>query len=99
MDLDSLLNAHLSLERRIATDQALRRYLATLWQQSEPTGARTAQATTPQANGKVRLTFDFPPEMCELLAVAARATGKSTAQILEESFADYFRDKIDKLIP
>ena len=97
MDLEGLLNANLALEKRIATDRALRKYFSSLWaktesQKPEPiTPSPPSDATAPTRD----LTLTFPSEMCELLALAAEATGKTPAQILEESFIGYYVKKFN----
>lgn len=98
MDLDSLLNASVALEKRIATDKLLRKYFAQLWK--EPARSKLIPdhrpAPSAAADPKLRqLTFTFPSEMCELLALAAEATGKSPSEILEESFVEFYLKKIE----
>lgn len=97
MNLDGLLNASLELEKRIQTDRMLRRYLSNLWGRTSP--GRSTRASNPPSTqnpeGSRSVTFNLPPEMCELLELASKATGKSQTAILEESFADYYLKHID----
>jgi hypothetical protein len=97
MDLESLINANLALEKRIATDRALRKYFSAVWAKSESQKPQPPPVSVaPVAPGTTReLTLTFPAEMCELLALAAEATGKTPAQILEESFVGYYLKKSD----
>lgn len=97
MELDGLLNASLELEKRIKTDRVLRQHLSSLWGRtsSRRSSRSTSSKSTQNPNGTKSVTFDLPDGMCELLELAATATGKSQAQILEESFAEYFQKHID----
>ena len=97
MDIESLLNANLALEKRIATDRALRRYFSTVWGQAEsrkeaPKSAAPGNSGLPEAARE--LTLRFPSEMCELLELAAKATGKTPAEILEECFVEAYLKKL-----
>lgn len=98
MDLESLLNASLGLEKRIATDRALRKYFSTIWAESDPKQAGQKSAGPGQAvgPGSVReLSLQFPAEMCELLELAANATGKTPSEILEECFVEHYLKKLN----
>ncbi|MBM3836023.1 MAG: hypothetical protein FJ403_22715 [Verrucomicrobia bacterium] len=92
MHLDNLLNAAVELEKRIATDQMLRRYFSTVWgKDSAPTTVKSKLAS-PESKPSPEtrdLTCTFPVKMCELLLLAANATGKTPTELLEESFAEY----------
>ena len=97
MDIESLLNASLALEKRIATDRALRRYFSTVWGQAErqKEAPKSAAPNNTSVSGPAReLTLRFPPEMCELLELAAKATGKTPAEILEECFVEAYLKKL-----
>jgi len=93
MDLDGLLNASLELEKRIKTDQILRQHLSPLLAKKDSSARhRSTRKNSDGSPGNPgSASFTLPAEMCELLDIAANATGKSQIQILEESFADYFQ--------
>ena len=98
MDLESLLNASLALEKRIATDRALRKYFSTIWAETNPkkAGEQSAPPNPPPVPGTVReLSLPFPAEMCELLELAANATGKTPSEILEECFVEHYLKKLN----
>lgn len=91
MKLDDLLNAAVQLEKRIETDRMLRACFSAIWNDSD-TGKKRDAAKAPTAAGKSgrAVTLTFPAEFCELLEKTARSSGKSPAQLLEESFAEYY---------
>ncbi|MBI4664288.1 MAG: hypothetical protein HY735_36290 [Verrucomicrobia bacterium] len=94
MDLEGLLNASLELEKRIATDKLLRQYFSSLWNHNG--GKRRPLNGSGNAVRECwnlrRVTLDLPSEMCELLELASEATGKTPAEILEQSFVEYLKD-------
>ena len=96
MDLEGLLNASVQLEKRIATDKALRGYFSKLWKEEARRKPAAALSVPPADNGtnEQKVTLNFPPEMCELLELASGATGKTPSEILEESFVNYYLKKI-----
>lgn len=96
MDLEGLLNASLELERRIATDKMLRQCFSNLWKENRRKPAPKSGSAAVAANSPAlrQLNLSFPAEMCELLELAANATGKTPSEILEESFVDYYLKKI-----
>lgn len=93
MDLEGLLNASLELEKRIATDQMLRKYFSSVWKESRKKTVASSASKPSSANSSAhrQLTLSFPSEMCELLELAANATGKTPDEILEQSFVDYLK--------
>ena len=107
MDLEGLLNASLALEKRIATDRALRKYFAAIWGEVEarksaekpvppplPTPPLpTPPLPTPPKSAR-ELTLQFPAEMCEWLELAASSTGRTPAEILEECFVEHYLKKL-----
>jgi hypothetical protein len=98
MNLENLLNAAVELEKRIATDQMLRKYFSSVWghSPSRATASKPAPATPNEAGKSKELCFSFPVEMCEWLDVASSATGKTPTQLLEESFAEYCARNVEK---
>ena len=97
MDLEGLLNASLELEKRKATDQLLRKYFSSLWKNDGPKRpAPTSLKPGPSSHpGLCEVSVQFPPEMCELLEIAAKATGKTPSKILEESFVEFYLNKVN----
>jgi hypothetical protein len=98
MNLDNLLNAAVELEKRIATDQMLRKYFSSVWghSPSRAVESKPAPATQHETEKHKELCFTFPIEMCEWLDVASSATGKTRTQLLEESFAEYCARNVEK---
>ena len=92
MDLDGLLKANIELQKRIATDRALRRKLAMI----EGAGAPSTQGFKPESStapGLHKITFSLPVEMCGLLVEEAERAGKTPSEIIEKSFAEYYKRK------
>jgi hypothetical protein len=96
MNLEMLLNASVELEKRIATDQLLRNQLAQLLRARKEKQPQASSSSSGGVEQGIELTFGFPAEMCELLARASVLTGKEPGRILEESFAEYYRNRIEK---
>ena len=92
MDLESLLNASLDLEKRIATDKALRRYFASVWK--EELGHRKSGNTTRGQNVPNSVSIAISAEIYELVDRVARQAGVPPAKILEESFLAYLSEKL-----
>ena len=76
MDLESLLNASLELEKRKATDQLLRKYFSSLWKNDgvKRPAAASLKPDSGSHPGLREVTLQFPQEMCELLEIASKAT-------------------------
>lgn len=92
MDLDGLLKANIELQKRIATDRALRRKLAMIERAAGP----SPQDSKPEASaapGLHKITFSLPIEMCVLLVEEAERAGKTPSEIIERSFAEYYKRK------
>ena len=97
MDLENLLNAAVQLEKRIATDQKLRKYFSSVWGHGPSrTASKPVPAPADKTDKNQDLRFSFPIEMCEWLEVASRATGKTPTELLEESFAEYCARNVEK---
>ena len=98
MKVENLLNAAVELEKRIAADRMLRSYFSRIWRsesgtrpKSNHTGSHSGGA---QKNSEI--TLNVSPEMCKWLEVAVTSTGKTPAQLLEESFAEYCAKNAEK---
>lgn len=97
MNVENLLQAAIELDKRIATDQLLRQYFSAVWgKRSVQVQSAPAPSDISEAGNLRDITFSFPREMCELLEIGASATGKTPAQLLEESFAEYCARNIGK---
>jgi hypothetical protein len=95
--LDDLLNAAVQLEKRIESDRMLRACFSAIWNQTEAQKAnRGKKHSATQASPGQSLTLTFSKEFCELLERTAKSTGKSPAEILEESFTEYYLKHFSK---
>ena len=92
MDLDGLLKANIELQKRIATDRALRRKLGMIEGAAVPS-AQDSKAETSTVAGKHKITFSLPVEMCVLLVEEAERAGKTPSEIIEKSFAEFYKRK------
>ena len=101
MDLGSLLKANVELQKRVATDRALRDYFSRIWSTFDHGDGFRETATRHAADdgGARKMTFYLPPEMCELLALEVEQTGKTPSQIMEDSFAQYYLRKYGRTNP
>jgi hypothetical protein len=96
MDLANLLQASLDLEKRIATDQALRRCFNDLLNTKTSSAKAEARAKLPEQVACVsEVKASFPLETCLLLESVAASAGKTTSQVLEEAFLHYYRTRIE----
>ena len=97
MDLEGLLNASLELEKRKATDQLLRKYFSSLWKDGPAKRAivHAPPKPTNDQSGFREITLHFPAEMCELLELASKSTGKTPSEILEMTFAEFYLKKVN----
>jgi hypothetical protein len=90
MDLTNLLQASLDLEKRIASDQALRRCFDQIWNQKKIDDRPASQST-----GAVRkVIVTMPQEVGQLLDATAAKMGRTPGEILEEAFLLFYRSRI-----
>lgn len=98
MKVENLLNAAVELEKRIAADRRLRSYFSRIWT-SEPATRPKSNHTGSLSSGAQKnseIALSLSPEMYKWLEVAVAATGKTPAQILEASFAEYCTKNAEK---
>ena len=98
MKVENLLNAAVELEKRIAADRRLRSYFSRIWSSEPATRPKSnhtgSQSSRAQKNSEI--TVRLSPEMYKWLEVAVTATGKTPAQLLEESLAEYCAKNAEK---
>lgn len=90
MKLEDLLNAAVQLEKRIETDRMLRACFSALWNDPGSGKQPRAKAAETSSISTQSITLNFPTEFWNLVKKAAQTSGKSPAQLLEESFAEYY---------